>query len=93
MQELGKLDNSFWTRFHALLEKDQEWPNYYLFKFIVPRASFDDLRSVFGRNDVTVRASAKGRYVSLTARLHMKSSAEVIAIYEAAGKVEGVISL
>jgi putative lipoic acid-binding regulatory protein len=40
-----------------------------------------------------VRASSKGNYVSVTARLYMASSEEVLAIYHAAGRVDGVISL
>ena len=53
----------------------------------------DELKAVFGRHPVKVRASSKGNYVSVTARMHMTSSDDVLAVYREAGKVEGVISL
>ncbi len=51
------------------------------------------MKRVFGTHPVTVRASAKGNYASVTARLEMHSSDEVVAIYTAASEVEGVVSL
>jgi uncharacterized protein len=84
---------AWWARFQQLLDGDNEWPALYLFKFIVPRARFDELKEVFGDHPVTVRASSRGNYVSVTAHIEMQSSSEVIGIYRAAGRVEGVISL
>lgn len=83
----------WWTRFQTLLDDQTQWPTRYLFKFIAPRASLDDLQAVFGQHPVDVRASQKGNYVSVTAEMEMHSSDEVIAVYKAAGRVEGVISL
>ncbi len=93
MFELTKADKAWWDRFQGLLDEQTEWPSRYVFKFIVPRAGLDDLKGVFGDHPVIVRASTKGRYISITAHLHMNSSQEVIHIYKAAGQVEGVISL
>lgn len=84
---------AWWDRFQDLLEKDRTWPSEYLFKFIVPRSSLDDLKQLFGEHPVVVRASTRGRYVSVTARIQMQNSGEVVEMYRAAGEVEGVISL
>lgn len=93
MQNRSASGREWWDRFKDLLDAQVEWPSDYLFKFIVPRASLDALKAIFGRHPVKVRTSSKGNYVSVTARLHMASSDEVLAIYHAAGEVEGVISL
>lgn len=86
-------DADWWRNFRTLLDEQNDWPTEYLFKFIVPRAALDEMKAVFGAHPVTVRASSKGRYLSVTARMQMASSEEVVAVYTAAGRVEGVIAL
>jgi hypothetical protein len=93
MQMKSAKSEAWWSRFQALLDQQTDWPSEYLFKFIVPSEGLGDLKEVFGETPVQVRASSKGNYMSVTARMEMASSDEVIAIYHAAGKVEGVISL
>ena len=85
--------HAWWRRFQVLLDEQTEWPSEYLFKFIVPRDGLRDLKDVFGETPVEVRSSRKGNYVSVTARLEMASSDAVIAVYRAAGAIDGVISL
>ncbi len=93
MQPPPENRQAWWSRFQTLLDEQEEWPTQYLFKFIVPRAQQAALEEVFDGNPVTVRASTKGNYVSVTARIEMASSEDVIAVYREAGKIEGVISL
>ena len=83
----------WWDRFQDLLDQDRKWPAEYLFKFIVPRPNLDALQKLFGDHPVIVRASTRGRYVSVTARLQMEDSASVVELYRAAGEIPGVISL
>ncbi len=82
-----------WERFQDLLDDQMEWPSVYVFKFIAPEAGLGELKAVFGRHPVRVRASREGNYVSITARMEMHSSFEIIAVYKAAAVVEGVILL
>ena len=93
MQGLSKPGKEWWTRFQALLDDQIEFPSEYLFKFIAPVESLEELKSVFGHYPVEVRESRKGNYVSVTARIEMHSSDEVIAVYSAAAEIEDVISL
>jgi len=86
-------DEEWWDRFQDLLDDQNDWPTRYTFKFIAPAAQLDDLKSVFGDHTVRVRESSKGNYKSVTAHLRMSSSDEVVAIYEEASHIEGVISL
>jgi len=84
----------WWANFRQLLDSQVEWPSEYLFKFIVPKTQLDEVKNVFDRQEeLVVRASSKGKYLSVTARVMVDSSDDVIAIYTAAGAIEGVISL
>ena len=83
----------WWANFRELLDSHTEWPSEYLFKFILPKDQIDAVKEIFGPEKVTVRASSGGKYLSLTARITVDSPDDVIAIYTAAGSIEGVISL
>jgi uncharacterized protein len=93
MGQLSESGHSWWDRFQTLLDEQMEWPGEYIFKFIAPRTRLDDLKALFGGQPVKVRSSSRGNYVSVTARMELDSSDQVIAIYNAAAEIEGVISL
>jgi len=82
-----------WANFRRLLDEQTEWPTEYLYKFIVPKEQLDVLKAVFGDAELVVRASSKGKYMSVTSRLLAASADDVINVYEKAGEIEGVISL
>lgn len=88
-----KSGDEWWEEFQELLDEQNDWPTEYTFKFIAPSQNLEPLKSVFGDHPVQVRSSSKGNYMSVTARMHMESSEEVLAIYEEAADIEGVISL
>lgn len=93
-EQQGTQDKAaWWERFQSLLEDDRDWPSMYTFKFIVPKANLEALQQVFGEHPTTVRASRRGNYMSVTSRIKMASSDDVISIYRAAGEIDGVISL
>lgn len=93
MHQLSESGHAWWDRFQALLDQQMEWPGEYLFKFIAPTTSLNDLKAVFEGHPVKVRSSSRGNYISVTARMRLDSSDEVIAIYNAAAEIDGVISL
>lgn len=70
-----------------------KYPTSFMFKFIAPLAGLVQLRSIFEGYPVKVNPSRNGNYVSITAELEMQSSGDIIAIYEQAAKVDGVILL
>ncbi len=92
-QKLPLTDPNWWTNFQQLLDDNNEWPATYLFKFIVPKAELESLKAVFDGHEIDVKASKKGNYLSLTMRIHVESSDEVVGYYRAAGEIEGVIAL
>jgi len=83
------------NRFEGLREKLEklDWPVEYMFKFIVPMEKVGDIIAIFPEGDYATKTSEKGNYVSITSCKKMPSENDVIAIYEKAARIEGVISL
>lgn len=74
----------------------QEWPSVYLFKFIVENtpeklamatALFD------GTAEITLHTSSSKKYISISAKEAMIDVESVIAKYEKAAAIQGIISL
>jgi hypothetical protein len=64
-----------------------------MFKFIAPKDKIDKLKTLFPKNEFIERESKEGNYLSLTCKILVNSSEEVIRVYRQASKIEGVISL
>lgn len=79
--------------FKDKLDSQHIWPSLYMFKFIVPKGKEGEIYSLFPRNETSTKPSKAGNYISITAKIMMPSSDEVIKIYQQAHKVEGVIAL
>jgi len=79
--------------FKEKLESQHQFPGHYLFKFVVPAARRQELVNVMPEGKTSFKESSGKSYTSVTVEAFMNSSAEVIAIYEKASKIEGVISL
>ena len=74
----------------------QEWPNVYFFKFIVPNESQTValVNTLFdGSSEVTMHASKNGKYISVSAKEMMLDVDSIIAKYEKASSIKGIISL
>jgi putative lipoic acid-binding regulatory protein len=83
-------------RFESLRQKIDEqytWPSLYMFKFIVPQAKVNEVKSLFPKHEVQTKPSSKGTYISVTAKIMANSTEEIIAIYTRAQSIEGIISL
>lgn len=78
------------------LEKVHEWPSVYMFKLIF-EPDEERLRQVlalFGaESEVLRRYSAGGKYLSVTVKEVMMSADDVVARYERAAAIQGVIVL
>ena len=79
--------------FKEKLDKEHAWPGMYMFKFIVPKEKQDAILELFPGEKIAAKESKGGKYISYTIKMMMESSDAVIAIYEEAHKVEGVIAL
>lgn len=80
-------------QFKDQLDQEHQWPAVYMFKFIVPKGIETQIEALFNAEETSSKVSRRGNYVSVTARVTMGSSEEVIEIYRAANEIEGVIAL
>ena len=85
--------------FKGLREKLEErpWPNLYLFKFIVPAdaKSIAATEALFDSTvaQVELRRSKTGKFVSVSAKEMMMDVDSIIARYEKAVQIEGLMAL
>lgn len=81
-------------KFRELLDESYNWPDFYEFKFIV---KMDDKQQILNTlpsgYQISETPSKKGNYVAISARKLMKSTQEVIDVYEVISTIKGVISL
>lgn len=79
--------------FKQKLDEQHGWPSLYMFKFIVPSGREKEVFALFPKNQLTTKTSRKGKYVSVTAQVMMRSSEDVVAKYQEAHKIKGVLAL
>lgn len=80
-------------KFRELLDQSYQWPDFYSFKFIVKVENRDQVVALLDGHEVQFKLSEKGNYVSITSRLYVKTTDEVIEVYEAISRIPGVMSL
>lgn len=81
------------SSFKEKLDAETAFPSLYMFKFIVPSGKEDEIATLLPNNEMTLKSSSKGNYVSATIQAMMPSSEAIIEIYRKASNIEGVISL
>lgn len=88
------MENQQWAdSFREKLNQHYKWPTVFMFKFIVPSGKEPEVKALFLPEQVTEKLSANGKYTSVTVQLKMSSAEDVIAIYQQATKIEGLIAL
>jgi putative lipoic acid-binding regulatory protein len=95
---LDTQSDEFYRKLEQRLEETSDWPNEYVFKFIVPteHEKIEKISGFFNHSGAVIRTkqSSKGNYTSLSIRLEMESPEEIIKKYKLVGyQIEGVISL
>lgn len=87
----------FFERLRAELEKSNDWPSLYLFKFIVPtdREKIEAVENAFNALGavITTNKSKNGTYTSVSINVQMETPDHVIEKYLAVYEIEGIISL
>ena len=81
------------AKLKGLLESEYEWPTAYVFKFIVPKEKISEVEKLFPGHPVEKKASSKGNYTSVTIAIKLDSADHVIAVYEQAANIKGLIAL
>ena len=80
-------------QFRKLLDEQNDWPEHFTFKFIVPIEQFEQLQSLLSEHEFRTRPSSKGNYVSVTLNPLIESSDQVIELYARVSVVEGLVAL
>lgn len=80
-------------KFRILLEENYKWPDYYEFKFIIKTDSKHLILGKLVGFTIFETPSKQGNYTSVSARKLIKSTDEVIEIYQLMSTIKGVISL
>jgi len=86
----------FYRGLKEKLNDQTEWPSVYFFKFIIPADSQRHAQVVelFGEGvQITTRTSAKGNFISISAKEVMMDADSIIEIYKRAESIEGLIAL
>ncbi len=79
--------------FKEKLESFGTFPMPYLFKFIVPFGKEGEIAAIFPDEEVILKPSSGGKYISTTIHKEVESADQVLGLYEKAAQIEGVISL
>jgi putative lipoic acid-binding regulatory protein len=79
--------------FKEKLEDVHNFPTLYMFKFIVPKDKVSEVDALFPKNEVSIKPSSSGKYISTTIKSMMESADHIIEVYKEAKKIEGIISL
>jgi len=79
--------------FQVKLDQYYAWPTLYTFKFIVPHEKESLMQQLFPKHQTSSRPSSNGKYISITVQMMMPSAEAVIAIYQQAATIEGIIAL
>ncbi len=94
---MDKKTEEFYIRLREELQNTSEWPNEYLFKFIVPTEpkkieevenAFDNLGAIIHTNQ-----SKAGKYTSISINVMMENPGSVVEKYIEVSTIEGIISL
>lgn len=87
----------FYTSLREKLETNHDFPEDYLFKFIIPndQAKLTEIYRVFDgiKHTLTNTDSKNGKYTSLSINAFVLDANQVVNIYQEITKIEGVISL
>ena len=81
------------AKFRDLLDQQHQWPDFYTFKFIVKAEDQDKVLAFLEGHEIHLRPSEKGNYVSITSRLYVSSTDEVLLVYQLVSGVPGVMSM
>jgi hypothetical protein len=89
------MDENVFGNLRLQLEQE-EWPNVYLFKFIVPNDTHNValVNALFDETaNIEYHESRNGKFISVSAREFMLNVDSIIDIYVRSSKIQGLIAL
>lgn len=90
-----KMDDKL-LKLRAILMEEKNWPQVYYFKFIVPndKEKIESVKSLFtDPSKITYNTSRDIRFIGISCKEFMPDAESIVAIYEKASLVDGLIAL
>jgi hypothetical protein len=87
------MDNQKLQQFRDVLDQSYQWPDYFEFKFIVKIDVRAEALAKLHGFTITETPSKQGNYISVNARKLIKTTQEVLDVYELMSTIKGIISL
>ncbi|MDQ3232994.1 MAG: DUF493 domain-containing protein [Pseudobdellovibrionaceae bacterium] len=84
---------AFFEQLKGRLDTVHTWPSNYLFKFIVPMQKKSELLDVLPTGLIEEKLSRTGKYISISLKTRVEASDDIIAVYQRAAAIEGIVSL
>lgn len=69
------------------------WPEVYMFKFIVPADKVKEVKPLFQEGEMSTRSSKNGNYISVSIKMVMFSADHVLDRYRSVSHIKGLIAL
>ena len=89
--------NTFYTKLKLQLKDTTEFPEDYMYKFIVPSSEnqVKEVQDLFNNKGAVIKTkkSKTGKYISLSIVLKIESADKVIEYYKKVENIKGIISL
>jgi putative lipoic acid-binding regulatory protein len=76
-----------------VLDETVKFPSEYLFKFIVPVDQIHQILFIMQGMEIEQKASSSGKYISVSGKMIMNKSEDIILVYQRASVIKGIISL
>ena len=87
----------FYSRFEKQLKESQDWPGYYLFKFIVKdvEGEVSKLKKILKNydGDISQKSSSNNKFISLSFKYFASNPSKIIKIYKEVSSIDSIISL
>jgi putative lipoic acid-binding regulatory protein len=83
-------------RFRQKLSETMSFPSVYMYKFIIESGNRNIalVENLFDEDtEILTKESKAGKYISITAKQVVMNVDEIIAIYQKAAKIEGIMFL
>ncbi len=81
------------SQLKLVIDETVKFPSEYLFKFIVPLESIHQILFIMQGMEIEQKASSNGKYISVSGKMMMNKSEEIILVYQRASVIKGIISL
>ncbi|MEA9357765.1 hypothetical protein SHI21_16155 [Bacteriovorax sp. PP10] len=81
------------SQLKLVLDETVKFPSEYLFKFIVPLEEIHQIIFIMQGMEIEQKASSSGKYISVSGKMVMNTSEEIILVYKRASVIKGIISL